>query len=289
MDAGLAPSLFSDLNAAARLRFPVIRISHLCQLTIPFLLPVGSILTLLACWLSFYIPTMRFVQRHRKGLIIGAFLALVPAACVYVGYYIAPRSYWNPAPMDVDVIKAEQVGVYDVQVVKAGQAEDLIEWLNRNRFRFDEEDTQVFDAYLSRGWCFVVARIDPSSGTGDQVVSEGLAAPLILRFQAEAPVYPLALTSTSDQETEVLLYVLSKSKWQNDGRLDLRYAGRARLRQRDSLASGVEPEGFFSHADLALPYLCKFKGTLAPEQMREDLLFTLSGDNSRYPKRAVRW
>jgi hypothetical protein len=42
-------------------------------------------------------------------------------------------------------------------------------------------------------------------------------------------MYPLALTPTSGHETQVLLYVLSERKWQNDGRLDLHYAGRARL------------------------------------------------------------
>jgi len=173
--------------------------------------------------------------------------------------------------------------------VKADQTEDLIQWLNQHRFRFDEEDTQVFDEYLRRGWCFVVARIDPYDGTGAQVVSEGLAAPLIIRFQAKAPVYPLALTSTSGHETEVLLYILSDGKWQNDGRLDLDYAGRTGLPRWGEWMAGVEPEGFFVRADLALPYLCKFKGTLTPEQMREDLVFTLAENDEPYPKRAFVW
>jgi hypothetical protein len=289
MDADLAGSLFADLGARTWLRPRVIRISHLLLLAIAFVLPVGSILTLLACWLSFYVPAMRFVQRHRRRLIIGAFFALVPSACAYVGFYIDPRSPLNPWPPTVEVIGAEQVGIYDIQVVKADQGGDLIQWLNQNHFRFYEEDMQVFDEYLRRGWCFVVARIDPSGRTGGQVVSEGLAAPLVMRFQAETPVYPLALTSTSGHETEVLLYILSRHKWQNDGRLDLRYAGRTRLPRRDEWIAGVEPEGFFVGKDLALPYLCKLKGILTPKQMQEDLLFTLAENDEPYPKRTVIW
>ncbi len=289
MDADLAASLFADLYARTRLQPRVNRSSYLLLLAITFVPSIASILTLWACWLSFYVPRMRFVQRHRKGLVIGAFLALLPSACGCLGLYMFPYSAWNPFPPPVEVIKAEQVGVYDVQVVKALDAGELIEWLNQNRFRFDEEDTQVFEQYLQRGWCFVVARIDPSSGTSEQAVSGGLVAPLIMRFQAQVPVYPLTLTATSGHETAVLLYMLSDGKWQNDGRLALQYAGRTRLPRRDDLVSGVEPEGFFSRADLALPYLCRFGGTLTPEQMREDLVFTRAEDNKPYPKRVFIW
>lgn len=289
LDADLAASLFAELYSRARLQPPVTRIRPLLLLTITFVPPIASILTLLACWLSFYVPRMRFVQRHCKGLVIGAFLALLPSACGCLGLYMFPYSAWNPFPPPVEVIKAEQVGVYDVQVVKALDAGELIEWLNQNRFRFDEEDTQVFEQYLQRGWCFVVARIDPSSGTSEQAVSGGLVAPLIMRFQAQVPVYPLALTATSGFETQVLLYVLSDGKWRNDGRLALQYAGRARLPRRDDLVAGADPEGFFSRADLALPYLCRFGGTLTPEQMREDLVFTRAEDDKSYPKRVLVW
>jgi hypothetical protein len=289
MDADLAASLFAELYARTRLQPGVNRSSYLLLLAITFVPPIASILTLLACWLSLFVPRMRFVQRHRKGLIIGAFLALLPSACGCLGLWMFPFSAWNAFPPPVEVIEAEQVGVYDVQVVKVNDAGDLIEWLDQNRFRFDEEDTQAFDQYLQRGWCFVAARIDPSSRTGEQAASGGLAAPLIMRFQAQAPVYPLALTATSGHETRVLLYVLSDGKWQNDGRLALHYAGRTRLPQREDLLDSVEPEGFFSRADLALPYLCRFGGRLTPEEMREDLVFTRAEDNKPYPKRIFIW
>ena len=279
MDPQLAHSLFSELSQKAWVEHRSLGFTEILLLAIAFVPLAGSILTLLACWLSFYVPAMRFVQQHRKGLIIGAFLALVPSACAYVLFYITPHTISNPFPPSVEVIKAEQVGIYDVQVIKSHRAQDLVEWLTQNRFRFDEEDTRVFDEYLRRGWCFVVARIDRSSGIEEATaMSEGLAAPLIMRFDVDAPVYPLALTSTSGHETQVLLYLLSEQEWQDDGRMGLQFAGRVRLSQRDELRSDVEPAGFFSRADLALPYLCKFKATLTPEQMRQDLVFTSADD-----------
>jgi hypothetical protein len=164
------------------------------------------------------------------------------------------------------VIKAEQVGIYDVQVVKADEATALIQWLNQNRFQFNDTDTQVFDEYLRRGWCFVVARIDPSREADDQAVGlEGLVAPLIMRFQTEAPIYPLALTATSGHDTQALLYVLSESKWESGGRLALHYAGGGVHLYHDLLKRGVEPEGFFTNSEIALSYLCKFEATLTPE------------------------
>ncbi|MFC2023424.1 DUF2330 domain-containing protein, partial [Chloroflexota bacterium] len=174
--------------------------------------------------------------------------------------------------------------------VKAAQAENLIEWLKQNQFQFDGTDTQVFDEYLQRGWCFVVARIDPSSVTDQgEVVSEGLVAPLIMRFVAEAPVYPLALTSTSGHETQIVLYVLSEAKWQNDGRLDLHYAGRSMARDYHRLmGEEIQPPGF-SGAGMNLNYLCKFKGTLTPEQMREDLTLALAKDDEPYRKHIITW
>ena len=85
-----------------------------------------------------------------------------------------------------------------------------------------------------------------------------------------------------------LLYVLSKDKWQNDGRLELHYAGAGGL-DTYGLTREVEPEGFFTGADLDLPLLCKFKGTLTPERMREDLILTLAADRNPYRKHIITW
>jgi hypothetical protein len=288
MDADAAERLFFYL---ARLSDPKLtRISDIFLPGILFVLLLGSILTLLACLLSAFVPRMRWVQRHRRWLVIGALLALVLSACVFFGATFGAGPIGS-LETGVDVIKAEQVGIYDVQVVTTDRATDLIQWLNENQSQFDQTDTQVFDEYLRRGWCFVVARIDASSSDADDqaVVTHGLVAPLIMRFRTEAPVYPLALTATSGHNTQVLLYVLSESKWESGGRLALHYAGGGVHLYHDLLKRGVEPEGFFSQAEIALSYLCKFEDMLTPWQMEEDLVLALAKDREPYREHIIEW
>ncbi len=286
MDPDAASSVF--LHLGWRSESKVTSISDLLLTGFVLLVPIAAIVTLLACLLSLFVTGMQFVRRHRVRLVLGAAAVLITWACLSLIWFTSVGRMDFQAP-GVEVVKAEQVGIYDVQVVRADQAGDLIEWLNQNQFQFDETDRAAFDQYLQRGWCFVVARIDPARGSEEhQVASEGLVAPLIVRFATEAPVYPLALTSTAGHETEILLYVLSESKWQNDGRLELHYAGAGDL-DMYHLVQQVEPEGFLTVTELELPFLCKFKGTLAPDQMREDLILTLAADRKPYRKHIITW
>jgi hypothetical protein len=193
--------------------------------------------------------------------------------------------------LGVDVIAEHQVGVYDVRVVKSEDSEALIAWLNANDFTFGNEDRAAFDDYISRGWCFVVARIDPSAEHEEyELVSEGLAAPLILRFPHDTPVYPLALTSTGGHDTEILIYLAAETKMVCDERLTLRFAGNIYTPSFLSyLIDDVEPTGFFTAEQLSYPYLCKFRNTLTAEQMKEDIAFTPASDDTPYRERIVRW
>jgi hypothetical protein len=183
-----------------------------------------------------------------------------------------------------------QSGVYDVRVVKAGESGELIRWLNENQYQFDEGDMQVFDEYMRRGWCFVVAQVDPTRSGDDKIISEGLVAPLILRFETDAPVYPLVLTSTAGQDIQVGLFVLGEHKWQNDGRLGLEYAGEVQVSVLEEVCGQAVPElPAACHEDANLPYLCKFLGTLTPAQMRGDLVLTAAEDDKSYRKHIIEW
>lgn len=260
------------------------------MLTCLFIAPAAGILLLLVCMVSFFTPRLESIRRRRRAVAWVSILLLFVSAAGWLSLVVfagqsAPRGY------SVDVIREEQVGIYNVQVVKAGEAGDLIQWLNENRFQFDEEDKQVFDEYLRRGWCFVVAQVDPIRSTNqNQIAWEGLVAPLILRFETDAPVYPLALTATAGHDTQVLLYVLGKHKWENDGRLDLEYAGKARVRELEEVCRGALPDMAAACLDDAmLPYLCKFKGTLTPAQMESDLVLAPAENDRPYRKHITVW
>jgi hypothetical protein len=193
----------------------------------------------------------------------------------------------------VDVVKAQKAGVYDVKVIFSQNAEAVMEWLKENRFGFSDEDRQVFQDYVARGWCFVAAKVDPARGTEEKrIVSEGMAAPLLLKFASERPVYPLALTATAGMETEVLIYTLSDAKLTCAERLALQRARQMEIQPiLRSLVAQAEVEEWSLLRDLPETpmMLCKFKGRLTPAQMKQDLEFAPAPDNEPYQERRIVW
>jgi len=191
----------------------------------------------------------------------------------------------------VDILKTQQVGIYDVTVIRGDSTEAVIAWLTKDGFAFDESDEAVFSNYVARGWCFVTAKLSSNVNTDEQyVAAEGMVAPLVLTFATDKPVYPLALTATADGKTEILIYTLSPKKLVSGERLRL-----GRARQVDSvqvtreLLVSTGPNEYTSMEGLPDKpmMLCKFKGTLTAAQMREDLVFEAAPDDAPY--RETKW
>jgi hypothetical protein len=96
---------------------------------------------------------------------------------------------------------------YEVTLLDAQQAQDLIDWLDTNGYAYPDNAESVFDSYLSNGWFFIVVRINPSS-LGEQV-SETLP-PLQIGFNTDQPVFPLKISTLStSQAVEVLIHFVS--------------------------------------------------------------------------------
>jgi hypothetical protein len=195
----------------------------------------------------------------------------------------------------VETISSQKAGIFDVEVVRAKAANDLLAWLRENSFQFGPEDETTVQAYIDRGWVFVVARIDPSAARDDsRPYSRGLLAPLILRFPSPNPVYPVALTATGGHATEILIYLASNTPMTTDSPLTLRYSGE--LTSPGSAFSYLivaEPMEFWeSFPDLSileLRHLTKFKATLTPEQMRKDIEFHPDPNAPPYREHLYRW
>jgi hypothetical protein len=221
-------------------------------------------------------------RRLIKGLIITSIaLFLMTSTIPHLG-----------SDVDVEIVKAEKAGIYDVKVIRSQSAEAILDWLRENGFVFSETDKQVFEEYIGREWCFVVAKVEPEPQTEKQkIVSEGMVAPLILKFETEKAVYPLALTSTVGTETEILLYTLSESKLDCGDRLTLRHA-----RKKQStysilyLLSENESKAKYLFADIPKHmFLCKFKKKLKPQEMNRDLEFEFAPDNEPYKETKLVW
>lgn len=192
---------------------------------------------------------------------------------------------------DIEVVKAEKAGIYDVKVVKSQSAEGILGWLKENGLGFDDGDVQVFENYVNRNWCFVVAKVGAAPGTEERkIVSGKMVAPLILRFATDRAIYPLALTSTVGTETEVLLYTLCERKLTCAERLTLRRATKTNRWKFSDLVRDAETQAAALFTDIPeSATLCKFKKRLKPQEMKEDIVFEFAPDNSPYQETKIVW
>jgi hypothetical protein len=71
--------------------------------------------------------------------------------------------------------------------------------------------------------------------------------------------------------------------------MTLRFAGKMPGQPLLRLEFETTPKGFFDPMKMEFPYLCKFKDTLTPDQMREDIVFTKAQDDEPYREHIVRW
>ncbi len=280
MDASVASMYFHRLDRSSSP--DVTDISSRISPWLGILFFIGAFIMFARFSTSIIVPSR---GEHRFRYLLAGLLMLVASAAL-----IMPIAGRGRQSTGVDVVKAEEVGIYDVKVVKSDSSKDLIEWLNGNDFKFDDSDKAVFDDYVSRGWCFVAAKVNPSRAEHEgEIVAEGLVAPLIMRFPTKKAVYPLALTGTAGQKTEVLLYVLTRKKTKADKRFELEYVGKSGRTLEEWVLEYVEPEGFFSNEELNLRYLCKYRGKLNASEMKEDLKIGFAGDDEPYRKHIVRW
>lgn len=193
----------------------------------------------------------------------------------------------------VEIVKTKQVGIYDVTVIRGDSADAVQEWLRENGFAFDDQDKAVFADYVARGWCFVTAKVSPEAELQEnQVAAEGLAAPLVLTFATESPVYPLALTATAGPETTILIYTLTAKKLTCGERLKLRHARETHASSVTRglyISTGAGTDGPMEGLPDKPMMLCKFKGTMTAAQMAEDLVFETAPDNVPYQETKWLW
>jgi len=251
-----------------------------------FLFPTIALVLALFYFLSRYFPRLSWCRRlwsnlrpYRLKIAIFYLVALI------FGSVFLPALGRHRGGLGVDIVHEQQVGIYDVHVITGEDSLGLIEWLNKKNFAFDENDVAAFDDYIRRGWCFVVARVKPDA---ELDAEDGLVDPLIMRFPVEQPVYPLALTGTGGHDTKVLLYILAQSKMTANGKMTLRHAGHSNLRSVRSYVV-TEPPNFFDEKEIESYFLTKFRDTLSPSQMAEDIYFSPAPDDTPYRKTRISW
>ncbi|UCE03872.1 MAG: DUF2330 domain-containing protein [Candidatus Latescibacterota bacterium] len=162
------------------------------------------------------IPNFAGSQRKRWQIAGACFLVGVLGLC-------SPLGLTMRSAASLEVLRAEQVGAYDVRVVRSTHSDTLVTSLEENGFGFSDEDTRSFDDYINRNGYFVVALSRQIPDADLRLIRE--VASLALRFKSSAAVYRMALPGTSGSSTLVELYVFSAGRMENDADLPLRYAG----------------------------------------------------------------
>jgi hypothetical protein len=280
MDDYHAEKLFNELDLRTN---PVV--THLGTILLMVLIGSSLATVLLSFGWSFMI---RNAVRQRKCVRLGRWAGVVFLVCLLVGPLFIKM---KKGPEAIEVLSTRRVGIYAVQVVRASDAAELRAWLNANKFQYGADDEAAIQSYLDRKWCFVVAKTDPTTKhAAPPSISRGLVAPLILRFPSVNPIYPVALTATGQHPTEILIYLASNSPMTTRSPLTLRYS-----RAEDSTANAwtyfglTDPVDFFDQARLDCRYLSKFKGTLTPAEMAQDIEFIPAPNAPDFRERRFEW
>ncbi len=110
----------------------------------------------------------------------------------------------------VEVLERREVGGYDVAVLRATVAKDLVDWLVKNGYLVTESIAPVVGDYIKKGWVFTAARINTAKRVAilGQPIA-GTLQPLQFEFASKEPVYPLKISSLNPGSTNVLLYVIA--------------------------------------------------------------------------------
>lgn len=282
MNAQDAWRLFRDLGTFSSPK--VTQLGGMISTVLFLIVFATSIISLLLCLLSFFVPQLKSISKLRGRLARFALYGLI--ACI-LALFAIPSFIRAQDAFGVDVLSSEQIGIYDAKVIKSDSSAALIAWLNENGFQFTPSDAPIVDGYIKEDWCFVVAKVRPEEASSVTLGSDGLIDPLILRFASDSPVYPLALTSTIGVETEVLLYLLSDRRMECGERMKLHFAGRYDAEILNFLTR--DSKEYFRPWETSLGYLCKFKGRLTSAQMKEDLSFAPVNKDSPYREHIIKW
>jgi uncharacterized membrane protein YgcG len=91
------------------------------------------------------------------------------------------------------IVKQEQVGAFDITVLKGGSVQELVDWLNTNGYQQNPEAPPILQEYLTKNYLFVAVKLVSGSDTGD-------LHPLVVKYPGTEPCIPLKLTKIAATE-----------------------------------------------------------------------------------------
>lgn len=187
-----------------------------------YILPViGISLIALGILLSVY----ALVKRKHLWLLTGLAIVILGIFIAFTFFYLGVLGSSGMGEMAaggpaVQQIEIKKVDIYDIAILKATNATDLVGWLNGNGYIVPESATSILQEYCDKGdFYFVANKINLTNkyNTSSDIESakaqlaEGVATPLEITFQPDKPFYPMKISSINEGDTDIEVYVTSKT------------------------------------------------------------------------------
>lgn len=201
------------------------------------------------------------------------------SGCLFSGDF-AVQSDSEAGTSSVDVISEKSVGIFDTVTLSATNSNALVEWLIENNYKYTLQDKEILDYYIEKGWVFTAMKIDSSAVSGSPDYYYGYNInPVIFRYSASAPIYPMHLASiNAEDSTELVVYVLSDGKMTFPG-AKIEYANRIDDKELEQINELYPAFGGLIGQNR---YLTKLKRTFSILEMESDIEITPAPDNKEF-------
>ncbi len=112
----------------------------------------------------------------------------------------------------VVVLEQKAVGDFETTLLTAGDAGDLVDWLNSHDFQFVGEDKANFDYYVQKGgYYFVAMRVNmDEADVGADGMINGKLRPIEFVFKSEQPMLPFRIMAHDMDQMSFTLYTLGE-------------------------------------------------------------------------------
>jgi hypothetical protein len=116
----------------------------------------------------------------------------------------------------VEVFQQNEIGVYDLAVIKAESTDDLVSWLSSNGYTVPDHIKSLLEKYISSGMYFVANKIDLKNQYGNvietiETIEPGFEAMVI--YDMEEYVWNLLNTITGEVEADISDYKTSTARY----------------------------------------------------------------------------
>lgn len=179
------------------------------------IVPVG--LSLIGSFVSAII----YVRRRRRGFLYLSILFTIVSLVSFVlsVMWMGSLAFAFMGEGGVEPIEIKKVDIYDIAILKATNATALVGWLNENGYTVPESAVPVLQEYCDKeDFYFIANKINledryTTAAERSRILSElreGMATPLKITFQPDAPFYPQKISSINNGTTHINVYFISR-------------------------------------------------------------------------------